>query len=81
MCSHAACCVQEVCNLEMNKNCRKLNKFSERLDGNFYISEFVLFDLNRRAVNDELGREVFDIGGFRQNMEHQIVISYKNVRF
>ncbi len=42
------------------------------------ISEFVLFDLNR-AVNEEMGREVFDIGGFRREMEHQVVISYKNV--
>ena len=54
------------------------NIFLILINANF-AAEFVLFDLNR-TVNEEIGREIFDIKGFKEELDHQIVISYKNVR-
>ena len=38
----------------------------------------MLFDLNR-TVNEEIGREIFDITGFKKNVDHDIEILYRNV--
>ena len=54
---------------------------SETLGGKLinalFYSEFVLFDLNR-TVNEEIGREIIDVDKFALNVDHDVVINYKN---